>query len=430
MATVTKRNGAYQITVSCGYDIHGKHLRESTTFRPDPAMTPKKQQKALEAFVAEFEAKVKNGVLLDGRKTTLKDFSERWLNEYAIPKLQPGTVVKYKQELQDKILPALGHMVLTNIKPYTINSFLLSLAQNGARKDGKTGGYSKGSISKTSTVLSSLFRTAVEWEIIDHNPCENVRTYGENTADKLRFFTPEQTALFLDYIEQPYYVPVKGHSRTDDTGLVYDVGDYQISKQIPEQIRVLFILAFFTGLRKGEILALQWSDFDFENGTVEVSKAVTVVDGKVIIKKPKTRTSHRSISIPWFLVTRLQKLKNSQEAYRNSVGDYWQGDQWVFIQDNGKMMNYSTPYAALQDAIDRYNQGRQECEQLPKIPFHGIRHTSATLLIASHQDIRTVSSRMGHAQASTTMNIYAHQLKENDRSAANALENMLKKAQT
>lgn len=94
------------------------------------------------------------------------------------------------------------------------------------------------------------------------------------------------------------------------------------------------------------------------------------------------------------------------------------------------MMNYSTPYAALQDAIDRYNQGRQECEQLPKIPFHGIRHTSATLLIASHQDIRTVSSRMGHAQASTTMNIYAHQLKENDISAANALENILKKAQT
>ena len=78
-----------------------------------------------------------------------------------------------------------------------------------------------------------------------------------------------------------------------------------------------------------------------------------------------------------------------------------------------------------QDAIDRYNIGKEPSEQLPHIPFHGLRHTSATLLIAAHQDVRTVSNRLGHAQASTTMNIYAHALKENDRTASNSLENML-----
>lgn len=91
------------------------------------------------------------------------------------------------------------------------------------------------------------------------------------------------------------------------------------------------------------------------------------------------------------------------------------------------MMSYSTPYATFQDAIDRYNAGKEPADQLPHIPFHGLRHTSATLLIAAHQDVRTVSNRLGHAQASTTMNIYAHALKENDRTASNALENMLRK---
>ena len=84
-----------------------------------------------------------------------------------------------------------------------------------------------------------------------------------------------------------------------------------------------------------------------------------------------------------------------------------------------------TPYSAFRDIIARYNADRPEEEQLPAIPFHGLRHTSATLMIAGHQDLRTVSSRLGHAQASTTMNIYAHAIKENDRKAADALEKML-----
>lgn len=89
---------------------------------------------------------------------------------------------------------------------------------------------------------------------------------------------------------------------------------------------------------------------------------------------------------------------------------------------------YSTPYAALQNIIQRYNEGRPEAQQLPPIPFHGLRHTSATLLIAGNQmDMRTVSSRLGHAQASTTMNIYAHALQEMDRKAVDTLEQMLAK---
>jgi len=425
MASIRERNGSYQITVSCGYDINGKKLVETTTFTPDPTLTPKKREKAVQEFAQQFETQVRNGASLSGRKITLKDFANRWVDEYGKVNLQPGTLTKYQEELYDKILPALGHLKLTDLKPHIINSFFVSLMKDGARKDGKPGGYSKASIAKTKNVLSSILRTATEWEIIDGNPCDKVHIQNMDIAEKVTFFTPEQTAIFLAYIEEPYTVHIGGHTRIDDTGRPYTVGDYTTTKMIPEQVRILFNIAIYAGLRKGELLALEWSDIDFEQDTVHVAKSVTKVNGEQICKIPKTKTSHRTVSIPHFLTLRLKALKASREEFILQVGDYWQGNDWLFIQDNGKMMNYSTPYQAFHDAIVRYNRDKAEEDQLPMIPFHGLRHTSATLLIADNQDIKTVSKRLGHAQTSTTMNIYAHALQESDRKAADALEALL-----
>lgn len=425
MANITERNGHYRITVSCGYDIYGKKLVETTTFTPDPSLSPKKREKAVEAFAYEFETKVRNGSAMSGRKITLKEFSDRWIAEYANVNLQPGTVTKYRQELNDKILPALGHLKLSELKPHRVNSFFASLAKAGARKDGKAGGYSKGSITKTRNVLSSILRTAAEWEIIDSNPCDKVRLQAMDINESVKFFTPEQTAAFLSYIEVPYAVRISGHRRIDDTGRPYTVGNYTITKSLPEQIRVLFNLAIYAGLRKGELLALQWDDVDFNKDCIYIRKAVTIVDGKQLCKVPKTKTSARTVSIPHFLSERLAQLRRSQDDFIKQVGDYWQGNNWIFTQDNGKMMSYSTPYQALQDTIRRYNKEHPAEKQLPLIPFHGLRHTSATLLIASQQDVTTVSKRLGHVQTSTTMNIYVHALQESDRRAADALETML-----
>lgn len=427
MPSIRERNGSYQIIVSCGRDIYGKKLTETTTYTPDPALTPAKKRKAVEEYARKFEADIKNGIAMDGRKITLQDFSSRWFDEYAAQKLQPGTVEKYRAEMDTKILPVIGHLKLSELRPSTLNTAFVAMTKDGARKDGKAGGYSRATIKKTQDVLSSILRTAVEWEIIEKNPMDKVRSVGECAADKLEFFTPEQAATFLDYIERPYKVKTKGHKRTDDTGVEYTVGDYERTKEIPEQIRVLFNLAIYGGLRKGELLALEWGDIDFENDTVTVSKAVSVVAGQQITKEPKTKTSHRKVSIPHFLTQRIRELKVDRFKYRMELGDYWQGGSWLFIQENGKQMSYSTPYSAFQDTIARYNSDKRADAQLPTIPFHGLRHTSATLLIASKQDVRTVSSRLGHAQASTTMNIYAHALQETDRKAVNALENMLVK---
>ena len=424
MASITERNGSYQIVVSCGRDIFGKKIRETTTFVPDPKLTPKKREKAVQEFAADFERRVKNGQVLEGSKTTLKEFADRWFLEYAPQNLQPGTVEAYKLEM-DKVLPALGHLRLSELRSVNLNSFFVGMTKDGARADGKPGGYSKATIKKTQDVLSSILRTAAEWEVIEKNPMDKVRTVGEVAAEKIKFFTPEQTATFLAYLDQPQTVKVKGHKRKDDTGKDYTVGDYEITKEVPEQYRVLYNLAVYTGLRKGELLALEWSDIDFENNTVKVSKACSVVAGEQITKCPKTKTSNRTVSIPSFLTRRLKALKISRMAYRLSLGDYWQGGDWLFIQDNGKQMSYSTPYQTMVKILKRYNDSHKD--QLPMIPFHGLRHTSATLLIAAKQDVRSVSSRLGHAQTSTTMNIYAHALQEADQRAANALETMLAK---
>lgn len=162
MASIRERNGSYQITVSCGYDINGKKILETTTFTPDPSLTPKKREKAVKEYAQQFEIRVKNGFAMDGRKITLKEFSDRWMEEYAKINLQPGTATKYAEELNDKILPVLGHLKLSELKPHIINAFFASLTRDGARKDGKAGGYSKATIMKTRNVLSSMLRTATE----------------------------------------------------------------------------------------------------------------------------------------------------------------------------------------------------------------------------------------------------------------------------
>ena len=427
MASIKQRGDSYLITVSLGRDVNGKKIFETVTYKPDANLTPKRKQKAVEAFASSFEEQCKNGLTLDGRKITLQEFIDRWKAERAAQELQASTMEKYQAVIDDFILPHLGHLKLTEIKPHTINSFFVLLTKDGARRDGKPGGYARGTINKISNVLSSILRTAVEWEVIDRNPCDNVRVQAEATADKIKFFTPEQTAIFLDYISKPYTIPTKGHTRTDDTGKQYTVGNYESTKELPLQIKVLFTLAIYTGLRKGELLALSWDDVDFENNTVAVTKAAAVVGGKQIVKVPKTRNSYRIVSIPKRMTTMLLKLKNEQTRYRLKVGSFWQGNNWIFTQTNGKMMCYSTPYSALQDILTHYNADKAEVGKLPMIPFHGLRHTSATLLIAGHEDAKTVSARLGHAETSTTLNIYAHSLLEADKTAAATIENMIAK---
>ena len=122
-------------------------------------------------------------------------------------------------------------------------------------------------------------------------------------------------------------------------------------------------------------------------------------------------------------VSALKKEKDEAKAFWD---EDWAGEDWLFTMPNGSMMDYNTPYHTFEKTIERYNASHTAEDQLPKIPFHGLRHTSATLLISANQDIATVSKRLGHAHASVTLDIYTHALTSSDHAASDALENMLK----
>jgi integrase len=426
LANIEKRGDTYCITVSNGYDITGKKIREKATYIPDSNLSPKQQQKAFDKFVFEFEEKVKNGKYLKGEKISLKDFSEKWMKDYCISNLQLTTYSSYQQYLDQKILPALGHLKLSKIQPMHLQSFYNNLLEGGIRKDGKEGGYSSSTIKKCHAILSSILTVAVHWQVTESNPCERVSPpKSKNIEDDIKYFTLEQAEAFLNAIEMEFSTTYKAHNRIDDTGKQYYVEAYTEARGLPTQLKIFFYLALFGGLRRGELIALTWNDVDYDNNTISVTKSTGYANKTTITKAPKNKSSIRTVKIPKSTMELLKKYKKEQNELRLSLGDQWMGDNNIFIQWNGKQMNLSTPYQAFKEIINKYNSTiADKSLHLPNIPLHGLRHTSATLLISENMDVQTVSSRLGHAQTSTTLNIYAHSLKKSDEKAACILENL------
>lgn len=402
MASITKRGNGYRITVSNGRDRMGKQILETATFIPDPDKTERQNQKALERFAVEFESRVKDGKYLSGEKITFEDFTKTWLLEYATQHLEVTTVDIYKRHLEQHILPAIGHLKLSRIQPVHLNRLYNTMLQE--RKDGKFGGYSATTIKKIHALISSIMSTAVKWNVILENPCERVSPPKQSkNIDDIAFFTLEQSAIFLDAIDHDL-----------NTGKIH------------LQHKIFLYLSLFCGLRRGETVALEWSDFDFNQHTVNISKSTGMTQNGIITKSPKNKTSIRKITVPQNVIMLLRQYQKEQYKLKLSLGDYWNGQNYVFIQDDGRQMHPSTPYKVFKGIIHRYNERVSDnALKLPDIPLHGLRHTSATLLISQNIDIRTVSNRLGHAQTSTTMNIYAHQLKKMDEKAADTIENLL-----
>lgn len=401
MASIRKRGKSYQITVSNGRDIHDKQILETTTWTPDPEKTEKQNQKALERFMMEFEERVKNGKYLSGEKITFKAFTEKWMEEYAKLQLEATTVENYTFLLNTHILPAIGHLKLSRVQPAHLNKLYSTMLEE--RKDGKEGGYSPTTIKRCHATISSIMSTAVQWNIITENPCQRVKPPKQtrNSSD-IKFFTPEQAERFL-------------------AELNVETADGRIQLQH----NIFFQLALFCGMRRSELVALHWSDIDYSQRTICINKCTTIVKNQPYQKNTKNRTSERTIAIPDSVLVMLKSYRLEYNKYRLSIGSQWVGDDYIFIQWNGSQMYPSTPDGVIRKVIDRYNANHED--KLPPVTPHGLRHTSATLLISENVDVRTVSGRLGHAQTSTTLNIYSHSLQKKDAQAAQTLETLLSK---
>lgn len=177
------------------------------------------------------------------------------------------------------------------------------------------------------------------------------------------------------------------------------------------------LILLLTGVRRGELVGLEWSDIDFKESTITIARSVTTVGGfGVVEKEPKTESSKRDISISEKLLTALQEYKAWYDQYRKDVGDRWTGTDQIFIGEDGKRIYPGT--------IDNWVDKICDAAGLPHRTVHSLRHTNITMQIAAGVPLVTVSGRAGHARTSTTTDIYSHLLKSSDKTAAETLEQL------
>lgn len=419
MASIRKRGKSYQITVSNGRDIHDRQILETATWKPDPNKTEKQNQKALERFAMDFEDRVKSGKYLKGEKMTYQEYSALWLSEYAEKQMERTSIERCESSLDNIILPAIGHLKLPEIQPLHLTRLYGTLMETGYIQNGKRKPYSAKTIKRIHQIISSSLNTAVYWQLIESNPCQRVKPPKVEKQADVKHFTLEQTQAFLGQLNAPYTVAHWGRAKKDGS----ESRRHYEEKEIPLQFKALFHLAVFGGFRRGELVALTWDDIDFQSHTVTVNKASARTKDGIITKAPKTFSSNRTVTLPPDTMGILQRHKAEQQEYRQSLGSYWKGSNYLFIQDDGRQMDISTPNKVFQKVIRIYNETHEE--KLPEITLHGLRHTSATLLISQNVDVKTVSSRLGHSETSTTMDIYAHALRKKDEQAAETLGNLI-----
>ena len=173
----------------------------------------------------------------------------------------------------------------------------------------------------------------------------------------------------------------------------------------------LFLLDLATGLRRGELLALQWNDLDFETGVLTISKQVSLVRGKIVMSVPKTKSSIRKLVLPPAVV---QVLKE----YRESVHSRWMFPSPV-LED--MPLNPGSVYDRLQLILEHAN-----CKQ---VRFHDLRHTFATLALQNGMDVKTLSAMLGHVSAATTLDIYTHSTSDMQHAAARKIDCGIGKAE-
>ena len=389
MATIKKQGKGYKITVSNGYDLTGKQIRTHMTWVPEQNMTAKQIEKELNRQAVLFEENVKKGACFSGNMK-FAEFIDLWIQDYGNAQLKARTLLRY-EELAIRVKASIGHVRLDRLTPKHLLDFYALLAEPGQNQR-TGGGMSPKSIKHYHTFISSVLGRAVKWGLLSDNPARRI------DAPKV----PKESLSFLDEREIQIFAKA-----LDDEPIMW---------------RALFCILALTGMRRGEVLGLEWPDIDFDQNTILITRTSQYSPTLgIYTDTPKTESSKRRISMSESLSDLLRLYKSEQTDRIQSLGDFWV-PEWhdaprLFTQDNGKPMHPNAPYQRFQRILQRCG--------LPHVSLHSLRHTNASLLIQSGADIRTVSGRLGHSQTSTTLNVYAEFLHTADELAAQNVSNAI-----
>lgn len=303
---------------------------------------------------------------------TLASYLAQWLETYAKPNVGKKTFERYERIVQQNIAPYLGDTPLADLKPLQIQSFYAELLTSGRKKGG---GLSPLTVQHVHRLLRKALHQAVRWEIIERNPADGV--------DAPRVQRKEMNAL-------------------DREGLANLLRVLRGNK-----LYLPVLLAATTGMRRGEIMALRWSDIDLGSGTLRVSRSLEQTKAGLNFKEPKSRCSKRTISLAAATVDALRTHRSLRDTGPDGL---------VVCRPDG------SPWPP--------NQLSAEFHKIAKkhgfsIRFHDLRHTHASNLLRDGVPVNVVSRRLGHAEPSITLNVYSHVLPGQQEEAAAKVDEMM-----
>lgn len=391
--SIEKRGeNSYRLVVPGGKGPDKKRIKFKKTIRVE-GKTEAARMKIAQSELAKFIAEVESNTYIEPSKMTLDDLVKRWIKDYGETNLAPKTLYRYKEMLDSRIIPAMGHLKIDKIKPLHLIEFYKNLQENGIRKDKKTGGLSPQTIKHHHRLIHAIFETAVkDWHLLSFNPAADLKPPKVQKLEAAHYNEEDAKALLaaLDTLEE--------------NELKYKLAIY---------------IDISTGVRIGELMGLTWPCIDLDKGVIDITQASQYLPHVgVFTKDPKTETSKRKLSLPGPVIDLLKQYKVQQAKEKLKKGDIWQDKGFVFTQWNGEPMNTYTVSHWFPKFLEEHN--------LKKITFHQLRHTYATLLLTVGKlDIKSVSKLLGHSNASTTSNIYSHALESVNEIAADKMSDML-----
>ena len=365
--TLRKRaDGRWEARVVIGYDEKGNPITKNVTAMEKGECLEKLEQ-----------LKEKCGVQLTGKvkaEMAFGDWLNFWYQQYAKQTLRPTTQSGYENMIYNHIITDIGKIPLNKLTQNDLQQFYTRL-KNGGRKV-RTELYGKGLSDRMVRGCHAMCRKALEKAVADGiiriNPAIGCKLPPKK-AKEMQVLTREEMQRFMAQAKADGYFE-------------------------------LFLLELCTGMRRGEIVALQWDDLNMQTGELHICRQATTVHGNIHICAPKTKSSIRTVILPPDIVKILAEYKKRINS------------RWMFPSP----VKEDAPYhpSAIRKVLDRTLE-RAECKH---VRFHDLRHTFATTALANGMDVKTLSAIIGHISSETTLNIYTHITDNMQRSAANKIE--------
>jgi integrase len=368
--------------------------RKQVMRRRDANGQPWPDRDAAAAALREMVVKAGKGDWIEPSKQPVAEYLNTWLDGL---RRAPGTVARYRGMVRNHVIPYIGHLPLASLTSVKLTALYRKLEESGHRnsKGNLTGKpLAMRTVRGVATMLSGAFETALNDEVplLDRNPVKKSKppTAKEALANapEMRPWTAEQLRRFLNW--------ARDHS----------------------QVYAMWCLLAYTGMRRGEVLALRWRDIDLDTATVTIRRSVGIVrikGKKGVIKEGPTKTGKpRVVDLDPFTVSVLRTWKQKRGAMALQLA---RADAVVFGDHEGRWRQPERVSHLFREQQERCLRDLGE-DALPVIRLHDLRHTHATILLRARENVKVVSERLGHANVTVTLTTYSHVMPGDQKQAA------------